>query len=254
MFIRKNTMNLLHDKKKRYKNILKNYGSLILSFHIHFVVFIIFFTYQQKNQKITLNKNHKENILHVKIIKNFDKPQNIPLENKRESTKLIKNNFQKINHSNQNKIEISNLNKNSIDQKKIKNDVSLENETISKTDKLSESLKDEVVINPFGNLKLPKSLLGQNLFPKKYKAHFKITYENGKTHNFELIELNPEMGRSSFLDKSIKKAFEEQIFSIPKDEFLQWLEHIREINYPSSQFQNPNKDNLFIVLEFQEPN
>lgn len=254
MFIRKNTMNLLHDKKKRYKNILKNCGPLILSFHIHFIVFIIFIIYQQKKQKIPLNQIFKENILHVKIIKNFDKSQKIPLEKKEELAKLNKNKFQKINPSNQNKIEISNPYNNSIDQKKTKNDASLTNETISKTDKVSQSLNEEVVINPFGNLKLPKSLLGQNLFPKKYKAHFKITYENGKIHNFELIELYPEKESSTFLDKSIKKAFEEQLFNLPKDDFLQWLEHIREINYPSSQFKNPNKDNLFIVLEFQEPN
>ncbi|MBX9839041.1 MAG: hypothetical protein K2X69_12115 [Silvanigrellaceae bacterium] len=247
-------MILLYDKKKGYKNILKDFGPLILSFHIHFIAFIVFFTYQQKNQEISLNQNNKKNVLHVKIMKNFDNSEEKSFKNKIKSTKVIKNKFHTISQSHQKKMEILNQNNNTILSKKIENDFSLANETVSIHDKLPEPLNEEVVMNPFGNLKLPKSLLGQNLFPKKYKAHFKISYKNGKTHNFELIELYPEKEGSSFLDKSVKKSFENQIFNLPKEAFLQWLDHIREINYPSAQNQNPNGDNLFIVLEFQEPN
>ncbi|RDB36747.1 MAG: hypothetical protein DCC88_03500 [Spirobacillus cienkowskii] len=107
-------------------------------------------------------------------------------------------------------------------------------------------------VNPFGIIKVPKKLLSQNLFPKKYYANFTLIKENDKIISYKFLGLTPTGKSYAYLDNSVQKAFYSQLQLISIEKVLFWLINQQNTQY---SFETPRDSNhLAILLEFQEAN
>lgn len=248
-------MNLLHDKKKRNKNIFKTLALIVLSFHIHFAIFMFFLNYTKNTDYNYKKINIAQNSIKITLLKkdlnsNHNKSNVQSMEKK--STAINKLKDKKVEKkTDEDRLKTKKLNP--LMTQEVQLAKSLETNS-NQQGAASLPKKEGALINPFGELKLPRNLLGQNLFPKKYQANFKITQQNGDITDFSFIKLIPSHEISSFLDQSVEKAFEKQILNLPKENLIQWLDKAKEINYADPMYPNSNSGNLVIVLEFQEPN
>lgn len=240
-------MNLLEVKKNKNKNIFFLYGAIFCSFFIHFCIFVLFYNNNKKN--IPYSASHDKNIVHLNIVstnqslnisqqaRNLPKMQISNKENKK--TKPISHKKNLVIYE-QHKEEISNL------------------DTVNSEEKINSQEKDlnysAKIINPFGNLKLPKSVLGQNLFPKRYKVSFNLKTNDNLTKTFSIAKFIPLENNNQYLDRIIEKAFLTQLQILDKTYVSQWLELQYQNLYTSENTGNMPRDNFFIVLEFQEPN
>jgi hypothetical protein len=263
VFIRKNNMNPVQFKKKEYKKNLRIFPFLILSVLIHWAIFVAFSSSwnKSKNQEkkwkpestiVKISLNNDSNIKKNDILRKEKKK----VENRKQVSSSTKSIQKTLTSDDTNKKSVP-LNKNMPlkinPELKSKED---EKPEISNSDSYPSQKETVTLINPFGFLKLPKSLLGQNLFPKKYEANFKLKEKNGKIIEFYFQGLVPIQDQMSYMDNTIQKAFENQIKNIPKDLLLNWLESLQGIyeTPPSTSSPKPNLDSFSIILEFQEPN
>jgi hypothetical protein len=218
----------------------------MISLLIHCAVFTLIIYYNKIN-------NNKTNSVSFKIDKNVQLLLTVYTQDQKKQ----------VNHDNNKKINISkNLSSKNFRNPKVDNNP-IENFT-NKNKMQEESINNlyqnfeiesnfsQNNINPFGIIKVPKKLLSQNLFPKKYYANFTLIKENDKIINYKFLGLTPTGQSYTYLDKSVQKAFYSQLQLISIDKIIFWLKTQQTLQY-SLKIPIDSND-LAILLEFQEAN
>jgi hypothetical protein len=213
---------------------------------IHCAVFTLIIYYNKIN-------NNKINSASFKIDKNVQLLLKVHTHDQKKQ----------VNHDNNKKVNISkNLSSNNLTNPKVENN-HIENFT-NKNKMQEESINNlyqnfeiesnfsQNNINPFGIIKVPKKLLSQNLFPKKYYANFTLIKENDKIVNYKFLGLTATGQSYAYLDKSVQKAFYSQLQLISIDKIIFWLKTQQNLQY---SLKIPiDSNHLAILLEFQEAN
>nr|BFD33176.1 hypothetical protein GTC16762_27940 [Pigmentibacter ruber] len=236
-------------KKKTGENNTKFLLILICSIFIHFFVFYFLIPPIIKNEN--MNNRNQNKIVHLQIISKIPtKPVDINFSASAPEKQTIQN-FKKISAP---KKSISPLELKSTAYPKIQN--KLDTNQIPNNKEISEKQITEQILqsNPIESLKLPRSLLGKNIFPKQYKVYFQFQREKNEIINIVINDFQPLSGQSQYIDKLVEKAFMKEINDLKISEITTWLNNYQKHQYASENIENLPIDKFYIVLEFQEPN
>ncbi|KAB8029151.1 hypothetical protein [Fluviispira multicolorata] len=241
--------------KNRLNKVLNFNIPIFLSLLIHGAFFLYLFLTFRENKiekktiinnylSVTLNRSYslpppEKKLLNIKSLNNHEKQKKVKQKNiikKTDKNALSENEISK-------KPSINNI---------IKEEVNIENQEIK-----SNFIQELPIIikNPFGFLKLPTSLLGQNFFPRKYEVFIKISKTNTEIMNLDLINLIPLQSKKTFLDETIKKTFANQLKLLSKKQVTDFLRSAYKQTQISTNLALLNEiDTIRLVLEFHEPN
>lgn len=236
-------MNPLEEKKNSPKIIFILANPIFYSLLIHFFIPFLFYSIFKKNsQNYSKNDN---NIVRLKIIpyaeneKNLSIPELTPHSQKMRKATVKKEEIQSPPKT----LEIASQ---IVESKHA--DINLNNKKVETPNSPSSTAV------PIKNLDLPKSLLNQNIFPKQYRAYFKLDLSENSIFSYSLDKFIPVSEKNSYLDKVIEKAFISKLNNLNKETVIAWLEKERDRLYTLENTMDFAKDYFFIVLEFQEPN
>lgn len=109
------------------------------------------------------------------------------------------------------------------------------------------------MLNFISHITLPKSLLKQNLFPRKYHALFELQIKSEKEFQVQFIHLESLQSSFAYLDAVVTRAFLKRLDKVSKidlKEFLMaQLDNQDENNL--APLENRNKQ-VLVTLEFNE--
>ncbi|WGL58906.1 hypothetical protein QEJ31_10265 [Pigmentibacter sp. JX0631] len=231
-------------KKKARENNFTFLTCFFCSIIIHLFLFLLYYKKSIKN--ITPSPVPYNNIVHLEFVK---KATEIPAPPVYSSKVPHKQEFQK------NKKNTFEGKKSSFIETKAIPEFKEKQNKIDNNEMLDSSLSQQIIqVNPIESLKLPKNLLGKNIFPKQYKVYFHYKRENNTVVNIAVNKFEPLTGNLLYVDKLIEKAFLKELSDLTISEISAWLQQYQKHQYASENIENPSKDNFYIVLEFQEPN
>lgn len=236
-------------KKKTGENNTKFLLILFCSIFIHFFVFYFLIPPNIKNENMNNRKQNK--IVHLQIISKIPtKPVDINFSASTPKKQTIQS-FNKISAP---KESISPLSLKSPAYPKIQ--TKLDTNQIPDDKEISEKQINEQILqsNPLESLKLPRSLLGKNIFPKQYKVYFQFQREKNEIIKIVINDFQPLSGQAQYIDKLVEKAFMKEINDLKISEITTWLNNYQKHQYASENIENLPMDKFYIVLEFQEPN
>ena len=237
-------MDLLKVKKKARENNFKFLTSFICSIIIHMFIFLFF--YENNIKKISLHSMPHTNIVRLELVK---KATEVPTPPDFSARIPHKQKSQK-NKKNSSESKMSSLLEPKTDPEFNEKQNEFEHKQVVDT----PSTQQIQQANPIESLKLPKSLLGQNIFPKQYKVHFQFQRKNNEIVGIEVSKFQPLAGNYLYADKLIEKAFLKELNDLSISEITNWLQLYQKHQYAPENIKILPKDNFYIVLEFQEPN
>ncbi|WP_186645524.1 hypothetical protein [Fluviispira vulneris] len=239
--------------KNGLNKVLKFTLSILLSMLIHGAFFLVLhFVY--RNHKIFEKKpfeNYQIITLNTFTTKNSSADQTINQSKPKNSNNKKINEFKKVKIKNANNNFVNNI----ITEKKDDSKASEIKDQVIKSQEKKFNVK--ISQNPFGYLKLPKQLLGQNLFPRKYEVLFKLTKSNTSYYDISIAKILPLQEERSYLDQVVKNALSAQLNDLSseqKNDFYKIAINHAFAQNTTSQAQEIEIDTIRLVLEFHEPN
>ncbi len=239
--------------KNGLNKVLKFTLPILLSVLIHSAFFLVLH-FAHRDYKI-FEKKPLENCQTI-TLNTFT-----PISNKTNQTinqvNPPKNNIRKINEVEKGIIKNANNN--------YANNVMTEKNEVSKPSNINyqeikiqdQKLSTQVYQNPFGYLKLPKQLLGQNLFPRKYEVLFKYSKSNTNTFDLGIAKILPLQEEKPYLDQVVKNALTAQLNILNSEQKNDFYNVAMTQGFPQNTPSQANEleiDTISIVLEFHEPN
>lgn len=125
-------------------------------------------------------------------------------------------------------------------QKEVLNESKIDSDLNAEINKIQN--EDTEILNFISNIKLPKSVLGQNLFPRKYRALFLFNPKENGDIDIKFKSLTPVSENLEYLDDIVQTAFLKKLQTVNLDDFKNFL----------LQHKEEDAAIVDVILEFKE--